>query len=637
MKGFVKVASAIPKVKVADCRYNIVEINRLIQEAATSDVQIIVFPELSITGYSCGDLFFQQVLQEDALQGMLEIAERTAHLDIISIVGLPIVIGHQLLNTAAVIQRGHILGLVPKSYLPNYKEFYEQRWFTSAFDNQISEYDIHGEHIPIGNDLLFATPEVTFGIEICEDLWAPVPRSSFLAMQGAEIIFNLSASNECVGKHKYLRNLISQQSGRLIAGYVYSSCGFGESSTDVVFGGNALICENGSILCEGKRFYYDPQLVIADMDVDCLKNERLANTTFKTNQSHVAMPSPRIIKTGPLAKEGKFLNRTISSHPFIPDSEDYDETCNEVISIQCAGLAKRITHTQAKSVVVGISGGLDSTLALLICIRTFDRLGLDRKGIIAITMPGFGTTRRTYINAVKLIETLGCSLKEIDIKEACRVHLKDIGHPKELHDTVYENTQARERTQILMDIANQFNGIVIGTGDLSEIALGWSTYNGDHMSMYAVNSGVPKTLVKYLVQWIADNKTDSALRTILLDIISTPVSPELLPSGENEEIEQRTEDVVGPYELHDFFLYHFIRYGATPRKILYLATIAFADSYDESIIKYWLSIFTRRFFAQQFKRSCMPDGPKVGSVSLSPRGDWRMPSDACSKLWLDKI
>ena len=637
MKGFVKVASAIPKVKVADCRYNIVEINRLIQEAATSDVQIIVFPELSITGYTCGDLFFQQTLQENALLGMLEIAERTAHLDIISIVGLPIVIGQQLLNAAAVIQQGHILGLIPKSYLPNYKEFYEQRWFTSAFDNRISECDIHGEHIPVGNDLLFATPEVTFGIEICEDLWAPVSPSSYLAMQGAEIIFNLSASDECVGKHKYLRNLISQQSGRLIAGYVYSSCGFGESSTDVVFGGNALICENGSILCEGKRFCYDPQLVIADMDVDCLKNERLANTTFKTNQSHVAMPSPRIIMTGPLAKEGKFLNRTISSHPFIPDSEDYDETCNEVISIQCAGLAKRITHTQAKSVGVGISGGLDSTLALLICIRTFDRLGLDRKGIIAITMPGFGTTRRTYINAVKLIETLGCSLKEIDIKEACRVHLKDIGHPKELRDTVYENTQARERTQILMDIANQNNGFVIGTSDLSEIALGWSTYNGDHMSMYGVNSGVPKTLVKYLVQWIADDKSDSALRTILLDIISTPVSPELLPSGENEEIEQRTEDVVGPYELHDFFLYHFIRYGATPRKILYLATIAFADSYDESIIKYWLSIFTRRFFAQQFKRSCMPDGPKVGSVSLSPRGDWRMPSDACSKLWLDKI
>ena len=637
MKGFVKVASAIPKVKVADCRHNVVEINHLIHEAAMSEVQIVVFPELSITGYSCGDLFFQQVLQEDALQGMLEIAERTAHLDIISIVGLPIVIGHQLLNVGAVIQQGHILGLVPKSYLPNYKEFYEQRWFTSAFDNQISEYDIHGEHIPVGNDLLFSTREVTFGLEICEDLWAPIPPSSYLATQGAEILFNLSASDECVGKHKYLRNLISRQSGRLIAGYVYSSCGFGESSTDVVFSGNAFICENGSFLCEANRFNYEPQLLIGDLDVDCLKNERLANTTFKTNQSHVAMPSPRIIMTGPLAKEGKFLNRTISSHPFIPDSEDYDETCNEVISIQCAGLAKRITHTQAKSVVVGISGGLDSTLALLICIRTFDRLGLDRKGIIAITMPGFGTTRRTYINAVKLIETLGCSLKEIDIKEACRVHLKDIGHPKELHDTVYENTQARERTQILMDIANQFNGIVIGTGDLSEIALGWSTYNGDHMSMYAVNSGVPKTLVKYLVQWIADNKTDSALRTILLDIISTPVSPELLPSGENEEIEQRTEDVVGPYELHDFFLYHFIRYGATPRKILYLATIAFADSYDESIIKYWLSIFTRRFFAQQFKRSCMPDGPKVGSVSLSPRGDWRMPSDACSKLWLDKI
>ena len=628
MKGFVKVASAIPKVKVADCRYNIVEINRLIQEAATSDVQIIVFPELSITGYTCGDLFFQQTLQENALLGMLEIAERTAHLDIISIVGLPIVIGQQLLNAAAVIQQGHILGLVPKSYLPNYKEFYEQRWFTSAFDNQISEYDIHGEHIPVGNDLLFSTREVTFGIEICEDLWAPVSPSSYLAMQGAEIIFNLSASDECVGKHKYLRNLMSQQSGRLIAGYVYSSCGFGESSTDVVFSGNAFICENGSFLCEANRFNYEPQLLIGDIDVDCLRNERLTNTTFKACRNHITQSSLRMIMAKPLTKIGKLLHRTISPHPFIPNSENYDETCNEVISIQCAGLAKRITHTQAKNVVIGISGGLDSTLALLICIRTFDRLGLDRKGIIAITMPGFGTTRRTYINAVKLIETLGCSLKEIDIKEACRVHLKDIGHPKELRDTVYENTQARERTQILMDIANQNGGIVIGTGDLSEIALGWCTYNGDHMSMYGVNSGVPKTLVKYLVQWIANNKTDPALRTILLDIISTPVSPELLPSGENEEIEQRTEDVVGPYELHDFFLYHFIRNGATPQRIMDLAIIAFADSYDETIIKHWLSVFIHRFFAQQFKRSCMPDGPKVGSVSLSPRGDWRMPSDA---------
>ena len=637
MKGFVKVASAIPKVKVANCRYNIVEINRLIQEAATSDVQIIVFPELSITGYSCGDLFFQQVLQEDALLGMLEIAERTAHLDIISIVGLPVVIGHQLLNVGAVIQQGHILGLVPKSYLPNYKEFYEQRWFTSAFDNQISEYDLHGEHIPVGNDLLFSTREVTFGIEICEDLWAPVPRSSFLALQGAEIIFNLSASDECVGKHKYLRNLISQQSGRLIAGYVYSSCGFGESSTDVVFGGNALICENGSFLCEGKRFSYEPQLVISDIDVDCLRNERLANTTFKICKNRITISPTRIIIAQPLANGRKLLHRTISPHPFIPNSENYDEICNEIISIQCAGVAKRITHTQAKSVVIGISGGLDSTLALLICIRAFDRLGLDRKGIIAITMPGFGTTRRTYINAVKLVETLGCSLKEIDIKEASRVHFKDIGHPEELRDTVYENTQARERTQILMDIANQNNGFVIGTGDLSEIALGWSTYNGDHMSMYGVNSGVPKTLVKYLVQWIADNKTDPTLRTILLDIISTPVSPELLPSGENEEIEQRTEDVVGPYELHDFFLYHFIRYGATPQRILDMAILAFAGSYDETIIKHWLSVFIHRFFAQQFKRSCMTDGPKVGSVSLSPRGDWRMPSDACSKLWLDKI
>ena len=637
MKGFVKVASAIPKVKVADCRYNVVEINRLIQEAATSDVQIVVFPELSITGYTCGDLFFQEALQEDALLGMLEIAEHTAHLDIISIVGLPIVIGQQLLNVAAVIQQGHILGLIPKSYLPNYKEFYEQRWFVSAFDNLMSEYDIRGEHIPVGNDLLFSTPEVVFGIEICEDLWAPVPRSSVLAMQGAEIIFNLSASNECVGKHKYLRNLISQQSGRLIAGYVYSSCGFGESSTDVVFSGNAFICENGSFLCEAKRFDYEPQLLVNDIDVDCLRNERLTNTTFKACRNHMTHSSFRMIMTKPLAEGSKQLYRVIPSHPFIPNGGDYEETCHEIISIQCAGLAKRLTHTHARSAVIGISGGLDSTLALLICVRTFDQLGKNRKDILAITMPGFGTTDRTYLNAVNLIKELGCSFKEIDIKEACRVHFKDIEHTEELHDAVYENIQARERTQILMDIANQYNGIVIGTGDLSEIALGWSTYNGDHMSMYGVNCGVPKTLIKYLVQWIADNKSVPALRTILSDIISTPVSPELLPAGENMEIGQRTEDAVGPYELHDFFLYHFIRYGATPRRILDMATLAFAGSYDETIIRHWLSVFIRRFFAQQFKRSCMPDGPKVGSISLSPRGDWRMPSDACCKLWLNKI
>ncbi len=637
MKGFVKVASAIPKVKVADCRHNVVEINHLIHEAAMSEVQIVVFPELSITGYTCGDLFFQQTLQENALLGMLEIAERTAHLDIISIVGLPIVIGQQLLNAAAVIQQGHILGLIPKSYLPNYKEFYEQRWFTSAFDNRISECDIHGEHIPVGNDLLFSTPEVVFGIEICEDLWAPVPRSSFLAMQGAEIIFNLSASNECVGKHKYLRTLISQQSGRLIAGYVYSSCGFGESSTDVVFSGNAFICENGSYLCEAKRFDYEPQLLVNDIDVDCLRNERLTNTTFKACRNHMTQSSFRMIMTKPLAEDGKQLHRAIPSHPFIPNGRDYEETCHEIISIQCAGLAKRLTYTHARSAVIGISGGLDSTLTLLICVRTFDQLGKDRKDILAITMPGFGTTDRTYLNAVNLIKELGCSFKEIDIKEACRVHFKDIEHTEELHDAVYENIQARERTQILMDIANQYNGIVIGTGDLSEIALGWSTYNGDHMSMYGVNCGVPKTLIKYLVQWMADNKSDPALRTILLDIISTPVSPELLPAGENEEIGQRTEDLVGPYELHDFFLYHFIRYGETPQRILDLAVLAFAGSYDKTIIKHWLSVFIRRFFAQQFKRSCMPDGPKVGSVSLSPRGDWRMPSDACCKLWLNKI
>lgn len=637
MKGFVKVASAVPEVRVADCRHNIALINELILKAAASDVQIIVFPELSITGYTCGDLFFQQTLQEEALSGMLEIAGHTAHLDIISIVGLPVVVEQQLLNVAAVIQHGRILGMVPKSYLPDYKEFYEHRWFTSAFDNHIPECDICGKRVPVGNDLLFSTSGVTFGVEICEDLWAPIPPSSFLAMQGAEIIFNLSASDECVGKHKYLRNLISQQSGRLHSGYVYSSCGFGESSTDVVFGGNALICENGNFLCEGKRFVYGSQLVIGDIDVECLRNERLVNTTFKACRNHLGISSPRLIPAESSAEVGNHLHRTIPSHPFIPDGEDCNEICSEIISIQCAGLAKRITHTRTRSAVIGISGGMDSTLALLVCVRTFELLGRENKDIIAVTMPGFGTTGRTYTNAVNLIKELGCTLKEIDIKEACKVHFKDIKHDEEHHDVVYENTQARERTQILMDVANQCNGIVIGTGDLSEIALGWSTYNGDHMSMYGVNCGIPKTLVRYLLQWIADNTTSAELRDVLSDIISTPVSPELLPVGENEEMKQRTEKTVGPYELHDFFLYHFIRDGKTPQRILDLAIAAFAGSYDETIIKHWLSVFIRRLFAQQFKRSCMPDGPKVGTVSLSPRGDWRMPSDACCRLWLDNI
>lgn len=636
--GFVKVAAAVPRVKIADCKYNAGQLESLIAIADGKGVQIITFPEMCITAYTCGDLFGQQLLLEEAEMGLMQILNNTRQLDIISILGMPIAVNSTVINAAVVIQKGKILGVVPKTYLPNYKEFYEQRWFTSAL--QVAEDNVRlcGQIVPMGTNLLFETSDTTFGIEICEDLWSTIPPSSTLALQGAEILFNLSADNEGIGKHSYLRSLISQQSARCIAGYVFSSCGFGESTTDVVFAGNGLIYENGSELAHNKRFSLEEQLVISEIDVERLRAERRINTTFAASKGTVPSgKKPLRITTEFVNSKELNLTRTFDMHPFVPQGETLNERCEEVFSIQVAGLAQRLVHTGAKTAVIGISGGLDSTLALLVCVRTFDKLELPRKNIIGVTMPGFGTTDRTYHNALSLMKSLGITIREISIKEACIQHFKDINHDINIHDVTYENSQARERTQILMDIANQTWGMVIGTGDLSELALGWATYNGDHMSMYGVNGSVPKTLVKYLVKWVAENDIDEESRITLLDIVETPISPELIPADENGEIQQKTEDLVGPYELHDFFLYYFMRFGFRPSKIYYLANIAFKDIYDEETIKKWLSTFFRRFFNQQFKRSCLPDGPKVGSISISPRGDWRMPSDASSATWLKEI
>ena len=635
--GFVKVAAAVPRVKVADCKFNSERLEGLITIAEGKGVQILTFPEMCITGYTCGDLFAQQLLLEQAEMALIQILNSTRQLDIISILGMPVVVNSTVINAAVVIQKGKILGVVPKTYLPNYKEFYEQRWFTSAL--QVSENSVRlcGQIVPMGNNLLFETAETTFGIEICEDLWATVPPSSSLALQGAEIIFNLSADDEGIGKHNYLCSLISQQSARCISGYVFSSSGLGESTTDVVFAGNGLIYENGYLLARSGRFCMEEQLIINEIDVECIRAERRVNTTFAANKANCPGKEAVRISTEFVNSKDLNLTRTFNPHPFVPQGSELNSRCEEIFSIQIAGLAQRLLHTGAKTAVIGISGGLDSTLALLVCVKTFDKLGLSRKDILGITMPGFGTTDRTYHNAIDLMNSLGVSIREISIREACIQHFKDIGHDLNIHDVTYENSQARERTQILMDIANQTWGMVIGTGDLSELALGWATYNGDHMSMYGVNAGIPKTLVKHLVQWVAENGMDETSKATLLDIVDTPISPELIPADENGEIKQKTEDLVGPYELHDFFLYYFLRFGFRPSKIYFLAQTAFSGVYDDETIKKWLQTFFRRFFNQQFKRSCLPDGPKVGSISISPRGDWRMPSDASSAAWLKEI
>lgn len=622
--GFIRVAAAIPEIRVADCAFNVARIADLVRKGEEEKVQVICFPELSVTGYTCADLFQQQQLLLNAQKALNELQLLTFSTTAVIIVGMPVRVQSNLYNTAVVLQGGHILGIVPKTHLPNNNEFYEKRWFTSGGLVDKQTISIAGEQIPFGTDLLFTDGSFTFGIEICEDLWVPIPPSSQQALHGAEIIFNLSATNELIGKHQYLRQLIEQQSARCNAGYVYSSAGAGESTTDVVYAGNGLIAENGKIISASERFSFEPQLIVNDIDVERLQAERIRNTNYANDAS------TRIYRTIQL-EDAHFiqfdLKRTFEKHPFVPPVTNRDESCHEIFSIQVGGLAKRWLHTHSETVVIGISGGLDSTLALLVCVKTADKLGIDRKKIIGITMPGFGTTDRTYTNAINLMKSLGITMLEISIKEACLLHFKDINHNPDLHNVVYENTQARERTQILMDIANQKQGIVIGTGDLSEMALGWSTYNGDHMSMYGVNSGVPKTLVRYLVDWAA-HQLDSTSEEILRDILDTPVSPELLPADGNGDIAQKTENIVGPYELHDFFLYYMVRFGFSPAKILFLAKNAFSDCYPDEVIEKWLKTFIHRFFAQQFKRSCIPDGPKVGSINLSPRGDWRMPSDA---------
>ena len=635
--GFISVAAAVPEVKVADTMFNAAEAKRLIVEADAQGAEIICFPELNLTAYTCQDLFTQQLLIDQAEQALVALLVETRKLDIISIVGLPVVVDGLLLNCAAVIQHGVVLGLVPKTYLPNYSEFYEKRWFASAQDLTDRTIYLAGSPVTVSAaPKVFQTADgAKFGVEICEDVWAPIPPSNKLSLAGADIIFNLSASDELAGKHAYLCSLLAQQSARTISGYVYASSGFGESTQDVVYGGNALIYENGLLLAEGERFSFKPQLRIQQIDVERLRSERRKNTTFINAQRHA---TAQLVACQPPQDEPQLfrLLRQFDPHPFVPKADSMKESCEEILNIQAAGLAKRLVHTNSKRVILGISGGLDSTLALLVCVKTFDKLGLDRKGIVGVTMPGFGTTDRTHDNALSLMHSLGVTDLEINISKAVTQHFEDIGHDASQHDVTYENSQARERTQILMDLSNQLGGLVVGTGDLSELALGWATYNGDHMSMYGVNCGVPKTLIKYLVTYMAMNEVDATSKMTLLDIIDTPISPELIPANADGTIQQKTEDLVGPYELHDFFMYYMLRFGFRPQKIFMMAQNAFAGVYDDETIKKWLTTFCRRFFNQQFKRSCLPDGPKVGSISLSPRGDWRMPSDASSAVWLQE-
>ena len=633
--GFIKVAAGTPKIRVADCRYNAEQIFTMMREADKQGVKVLCLPELCLTGYTCGDLFLQDTLLCGAEEGLQTILEATRNLDMVTVLGLPVRCkwDNKLYNCAAVIQSGEILGLVPKTYLPNYGEFYEQRWFASGAGVETS-VDLCGETVDMDAAGLFAcetVPNLVLGVEICEDLWATEPPSARLARGGATVILNLSASNELVGKSGYRRNLVVGQSGRLVCGYVYADAGEGESTTDLVFTGHNMIAENGALLAE-RRFATG--LTISEIDVDRLAYERRRMTTFNGQRQADLWRA-----SFSLPLEETRLTRAVSPAPFVPaDAEDRAERCNEILKIAALGLKKRLEHTGARTAVVGLSGGLDSTLAILITAVAMKLLDRPASDIIAVTMPCFGTTDRTRDNAVELAERLGATLKRIDIGSAVKVHFKDIGQSMEDHSVTFENGQARERTQVLMDIANQNGGLVIGTGDLSELALGWATYNGDHMSMYGVNAGIPKTLVRHLVAFVSDDKgsEDPRLSAVLDDILDTPVSPELLPAIEGK-ISQKTEDLVGPYELHDFFLYYAVRWGFSPRKVFRLALYALGDQYDRDILLRWLENFYRRFFAQQFKRSCLPDGPKVGTLTLSPRGDWRMPSDAAAGLWLSEL
>lgn len=630
-QGFVKAAAVTPKIKVADTKYNAELILDMMKESTRQGAKIVVFPELCLTGYTCQDLFLQERLLQGAKDALMKLVKESASLDAIFFVGLPFEILGKLYNVAAVFSHGEVLGLVPKSYLPNYNEFYEARHFVSGAELATEVVLPDGSCVPADRDLLFVCeqmPKLRIGVELCEDLWTPNPPSIFHALAGASVLVNLSASNELTGKDSYRRELVSGQSARLLAAYIYASAGEGESTQDLVFSGHNIIAENGQILAESKRFGHG--ILYSEIDVERLCAQRRRMTTFVTeDQTHTEILFS-------LKIEETKLTRFIDPAPFVPtDRQNREKRCDEILMIQAMGLKKRLEHTGANA-VVGISGGLDSTLALLVTVRAFDLCGRDHKGITAVTMPGFGTTDRTYDNAVKLIQSLGAEFVEVDICQAVNVHFSDIGQDPSVHDVTYENSQARERTQILMDIANKKNALVIGTGDLSELALGWATYNGDHMSMYAVNASVPKTLVRHLVRYYADTCEDKQLSDTLYDVLDTPVSPELLPP-EDGKISQKTEDLVGPYELHDFFLYYMLRQGFSPAKIYRLAKIAFAGTYEDAFILKWLKTFCRRFFAQQFKRSCLPDGPKVGSVAVSPRGDLRMPSDACATLWMEEL
>ncbi|MDE7441401.1 MAG: NAD(+) synthase [Muribaculaceae bacterium] len=637
--GYVRVAAAKPEVKVGNVDFNIKKIIELVKQANEKGVKIMVFPELSLTGYTCADLFFQSNLLEEAFDGLLKLSDfsRAEDIDTIFIVGLPLVYDNAILNCAAVIGKGDILGIVPKSFLPNYNEFYEKRWFAEGKKLQGHISIDRDRNIPVSTHIIFKLKEVSFGVEICEDLWVPVPPSSEMAKDGAEIIFNLSATDEVAGKHTYLLDLILQQSARCRAAYAYASAGFGESSTDLAFSGNCIIAENGVLLASSKRFVLGPQMEIADIDVELIRNDRIRHNSFRnrnTNEQPVEVSADNYLF--PQMNPSQILDyRHVNPTPFVEKDEvKLRDRCEEISSIQAWGLAQRLRAIGCKNAVVGISGGLDSTLALLVTVKAFDMLGMDRKGIIGITMPGFGTTARTHGNAWALMEELGVTPMEIPINKAVEIHFADIGQDPERHDATYENSQARERTQILMDMANKTGGIVIGTGDLSELALGWCTYNGDQMSMYGVNASIPKTLVRDLVKGYMIGEKNEKVKATLQDIIDTPISPELLPAAADGTIAQKTEDFVGPYELHDFFLHAMLRHSFSPRKIFSLACKAFDGVYDRETIKKWLITFYRRFFSQQFKRSCMPDGVKVGSVCLSPRGDWRMPSDAASALWI---
>lgn len=634
--GFIRVGAIVNKLVLANPLENVKEIIKEIKKANKLGVSIVVTPELSLTGYTCGDLFLQDKLLNDSEKALEEVLEKTKNIDIISILGMPIKHDNQLFNCAIVISKGKILGIIPKTYIPNYQEFYEARWFSSSKDLKSYNIKILGQTVPITTNILFqdkSLKEASFAIEICEDLWTVNPPSNNHALAGATMIFNLSSSNELIGKQEYRKNLVSSQSARTISAYIYASSGIMESTSDILFGGASMIYENGSKLAENKHFEIDSNIITADIDILKLANDRRKNRSYM----NMASNTDYIIVKVDMANSIKTLQRDYKEYPFVPSNEqERNKRCEEIIEIQSSALARRLLQLKNPKCVIGMSGGLDSTLAYLVIIKAFEKLNRDNKDIIGITMPGFGTTDRTYQNAVELIKEYGATLKEISIKEASLLHMKDIGLPETDRSITYENIQARERTQILMDVANMENGLVIGTGDLSELALGWCTYNGDHMSMYAVNTSIPKTLVRYLVAWVKDTTTGKK-KEVLQDILNTPISPELLPPDEAGNILQKTESSIGPYVLHDFFLFHFLRYGATPRKIYTLAKYTFKNSFSTDEIKKWLKVFIKRFFTQQFKRNCIPDGVKVGSISLSPRGDLRMPSDANMEAWLKEI